>query len=416
MHLGRYSFGIGDRFGRQGRAQLAALIEAKRQGVDIVPVWNKSNREHGIIGTKPADVRNEADAAVQAAGWGGAYFVDADHIGLDNVEAFIETSDFFTIDVAEFTGKRARSADIDSFVEGWRGLVGSHRIDGIREPVELDESRLRDIAGTYLAAVRQAGEIFRHVEARKGPGRFITEVSMDETDAPQTPVELLVILAAIADEGIPAETIAPKFGGRFNKGVDYRGDAAQFAVEFERDLAVIRFAVERFPLPHTLKLSIHSGSDKFSIYGAIAAGIRRFDAGLHVKTAGTTWLEELIGLALAGGDGLGIARDVYGQSLARIDELCGPYATVIDIDRRKLPTVAEVGKWTGEEFAAALRHDPACPAYNPNLRQLLHVGYRVAAELGPRFLAALDRYEPTIAENVTANLYERHIHPLFLVG
>jgi tagaturonate epimerase len=414
MHLGKYSFGIGDRFGRQGRAQLAALIQARQQGVEITPVWNKSNREHGIIGTQPADVRQEADTAVAALGWKGPYFVDADHIGLANVDAFLDASDFFTLDVADFTGKPARPADIDAFVEKHRSLLGSHRIDGMVEPVEIDEPRLGAIAAKYLFAVQQAGEIFRHIEARKGTGRFITEVSMDETDTPQTPVELLVILAAIADEGIPAETIAPKFSGRFNKGVDYVGDVKRFAAEFEQDLAVIRFAVQRFRLPQTLKLSVHSGSDKFSIYKLIGEAIRKFNAGLHLKTAGTTWLEELTGLALAGGEGLEIAKEVYAKSLDRMDELCGPYATVIDIDRTKLPTPTEVGVWDGPRFAAALRHDLTCPQYNLSLRQLLHVGYKTAAEMGPRFLAALDRYEPTIAEQVTTNLYERHIRPLFL--
>jgi len=416
MRLGKYSFGIGDRFGHQGRAQLAALIEANRRGVEITPVWNKSNREHGIIGTKPGDVRKEADAAVKACGWKGPYFVDADHIGLANVDGFIEACDFFTLDVADFTGKAARPAEIDSFIADHRALLGSHRIDGIAEPVELDEPRLRAIAAKYLFAVRQAGEIYRHSESRKGVGRFVTEVSMDETDAPQTPVELLVILAAMAEEGIPAQTIAPKFSGRFNKGVDYVGDVTRFAVEFEQDLAVIRFAVERFRLPQTLKLSVHSGSDKFSIYGAIGAAIRKFDAGLHLKTAGTTWLEELIGLALAGGEGLAIAKEVYTKSFIRIDDLCGPYATVIDIDRTKLPDPEEVCKWDGRRFAGALRHDPTCPQYNLNLRQLLHVGYKVAAEMGPRFLTALQQYKPIIAENVTANLYERHICPLFFVS
>jgi len=416
MCFGKYSMGIGDRFGHQGRAQLAAMIKAAQQGVGITPVWNKSNREHTIIGTQPADVRKEADAAVEAVGWKGPYCVDADHISLGNVDGFIDASDFFTLDVADFTGKPARAADIDSFVDKYRSLLGSHRMEGIAEPVELTEPRLRSIAAKYLFAVQQAGEIFRHVEAVKGPGQFVTEVSMDETDTPQTPVELLVILAAIADEGIPAETIAPKFSGRFNKGVDYVGDVSQFATEFEQDLAVIRFAVQRFRLPPTLKLSIHSGSDKFSIYGPIGRAIRKFNAGLHLKTAGTTWLEELIGLATAGGEGLAIAREVYTTALGRMDELCGPYATVIDIDRKKLPAPEEVRKWSGGQFAAALRHDPSCPQYNPSLRQLLHVGYKVAAEMGPRFLSALEQYEPTIAENVTANLYERHIRPLFLTG
>lgn len=414
MCFGKYSIGIGDRFGRQGKAQLAALMKAAKRGVGITPVWNKSNREHTIIGTQPADVRKEADAAVQAAGWKGPYCVDADHIGLGNVDKFIDASDFFTLDVADFVGKSATAAEIDSFVDKYRDLLGSHTIAGIAEPVQIDESRMRAIAAKYLLAVQQAGEIFRHVEAVKGPGMFVTEVSMDETDSPQTPVELLVILAAIADEGIPAETIAPKFSGRFNKGVDYVGDVSRFAAEFEQDLAVIRFAVEQFPLPHTLKLSVHSGSDKFSIYGPIARAIRKFDAGLHLKTAGTTWLEELIGLAACGGEGLAIAREVYTTALGRMDELCGPYATVIDIDKKKLPTPAEVGKWDGDRFAAALRHDASCPHYNPNLRQLLHVGYKVAAEMGDRFLSALERFEPTIAENVATNLYDRHILPVFV--
>ena len=259
-----------------------------------------------------------------------------------------------------------------------------------------------------------SGPVTAHIEAAKTAGSFITEVSMDETDTPQTPVELLVILAAIADEGIPAQTIAPKFSGRFNKGVDYVGDVSRFAVEFERDLAVIRFAVEQFGLPETLKLSIHSGSDKFSIYRPINEALKKFDAGLHLKTAGTTWLEELIGLALAGGEGLVIAGEVYSKALARMDELCGPYATVIDIDKTKLPAPEDVAKWDGERFAATLRHDPSNRRYNPSFRQLLHVGYKVAAEMGPRFLRALERYEPTIAENVTANLYDRHIRPVFM--
>jgi putative heme-binding domain-containing protein len=125
---------------------------------------------------------------------------------------------------------------------------------------------------------------------------------MDETDSPQTPAELLIILAALSDQHVPIQTIAPKFTGRFNKGVDYVGDVAQFEKEFNDDLAVIAHAIKHFGLPETLKLSVHSGSDKFSIYPAIRRALQRSGAGLHVKTAGTNWLEELIGLAEAGGD------------------------------------------------------------------------------------------------------------------
>jgi hypothetical protein len=242
----------------------------------------------------------------------------------------------------------------------------------------------------------------------------VPEISMDETDFPQTPVELLIILAMIADAKIPIQTIAPKFTGRFNKGVDYVGDVKQFAKEFEEDLAAIAFAVKKYGLPENLKLSVHSGSDKFSIYSAIYKGAKKFNAGVHLKTAGTNWLEELIGLAESGGTGLEIAKEVYAEALAHKDELTAPYATVIDIDDSKLPTAEEVNGWTGKQYAAALRHDQKNPAYNPSFRQLLHVGFKIAAKLGPRYLEALEANEDVVAQNVTANLWERHIKPVFL--
>lgn len=414
MMLEKYSFGTGDRFSHQGKAQLAAVIKAKQQGIDITPVWNKSHREHTIIGTKHADTRKEADDAVKACQWDGSYFVDADHIGLGNVDQFIDSSDFFTLDVADFIGKPADKADVDAFIEKHKQYIGSLSIDGIDEPLEITEEQIREIANKTLLAAQQAGEIYRHIANAKGADNFVTEVSMDETDLPQTPVEMLFILAAIADEKVPAQTIAPKFTGRFNKGVDYVGDVAQFAKEFEEDLAVVAFAVKEFGLPKNLKLSIHSGSDKFSIYGPMKEAMKKFDAGLHIKTAGTTWLEELIGLAMAGGEGLVIAKEIYAEALTRMDELCGPYATVIDIDQAKLPSAQEIKSWDGEQFASALRHDQSCPQFNPNLRQLLHVGYKIAAEMGTRFTDALDKYEETIAANVMENIYERHIKPLFL--
>ncbi len=413
MILEKYSFGIGDRFCHQGKAQLSALMKAKDDGLDITPVWNKSNREHTIIGTRPADTRKEADDAVKTCGWDGPYFVDADHIGLGNVDAFIESSNFFTLDVADFIGRKSDRADVDSFVRKHKKYVGSLAIDGIDQTFKISEGQIKAAAQKFLSAVREAGRIYRHVEAVKGRDNFITEVSMDETDQPQTPAEMLFILTAIADEGIPAQTIAPKFTGRFNKGVDYVGDVACFAREFEADLAVVAFAVRQFGLPENLKLSIHSGSDKFSIYAPISRAMKKFDAGLHVKTAGTTWLEELIGLAMAGGDGLAIAKEVYAKALPRFEELCGPYATVIDIDRAKLPGVEQVAKWDGPAFSSALRHDQSCEQYNLNFRQLLHVAYKVAAEMGKRFTNALDKHADIIAQNVAENIYDRHIRRIF---
>jgi hypothetical protein len=414
MNLPKYSMGIGDRFAHQGKAQLAAFVKARQLGVDVTPVWNKSNREHLIVHSEPPSVRAEADAAVKALAWEGPYFVDADHIGLKTVDGFVATSDFFTIDVADFIGKPAGEDDITSFVAAHAKYAGSLRVPGIDRALDVTSQRIESIARKYLYAVKEAGKVYRHLEKTKGAGTFVPEVSMDETDQPQTPVELLFILAALGAERIPLQTIAPKFTGRFNKGVDYVGDVTQFEREFNDDLAVIAYAIAAFGLPANLKLSVHSGSDKFSIYPAIRRAIRRSGAGLHIKTAGTTWLEELIGLASAGGDGLQIAKDVYAQALDRFDELCGPYASVIDIDKAKLPSPEDVATWDGDRYARTLRHDHSSPHYNVHVRQLLHVGYKVAAQMGERYTRALQAYEAVVAKNVTENLFDRHLKRIFI--
>jgi hypothetical protein len=416
LTLERYSFGVGDRFARQAQAQLRACMLATEKGREVIPVWNKSNREHVIVGSDPATTRAAADAAVKQLGWDKAYHVDADHIRLDTVDRFVPHADFYTIDVADWIGKPANPDTIRSFVRKHAELVGDIVIPGIEEPFEIAAAQIERIAGKYLLAVQEAGRIYRHISREKIGGSFITEVSIDETDQPQTPPELLVILAAIADESIPIQTIAPKFTGRFNKGVDYVGNVAQFEKEFSDDIAVIAFAVKQHGLPASLKLSVHSGSDKFSIYGPMRAALARSGAGLHVKTAGTTWLEELIGLAEGSQTGLKIAKEIYAGAIEHMDELCAPYASVIDIDRTRLPNVERVSKWTAEQFAAALRHDQKNPAYNSHVRQLLHVGYKIAAKMGRRYLDALEESEKAVSRNVTENLYERHLKPLFLNG
>ncbi|MGA2245749.1 MAG: tagaturonate epimerase family protein [Verrucomicrobiota bacterium] len=413
LSLGKFSFGLGDRFAHQGRAQLRACIRAAELGLDLVPVWNKSNREHLFIGTEPSSLRAEAEAAVIALGWKRPFHVDADHIRLETVDRFIAPSDFFTIDVADFIGQPAVPVEIEAFVARHPELTAGLVIPNLAEPLETARADIERMAGKFLVATQEAGRIYRHIAQAKGAAEFITEVSMDETDSPQSPLELLVILAALADENIPLQTIAPKFTGRFNKGVNYAGDLKQFGKEFSGDLAIIAFATRRYPLPASLKLSVHSGSDKFSIYEPIRQALKKFDAGIHLKTAGTTWLEELIGLAEAGGDGLEIAREIYTCAVQHIDEFCAPYEAVIDIDRQKLPSARAVHDWTSGEFVAALRHDPGNPAYNPSFRQLLHVSFKVAARMGPRYYAALEKHEALIAKNVTENLFERHLKPLF---
>lgn len=414
LELGKFSLGMGDRFAHQAAAQLRACVMAAERGAQIVPVWNKSNREHLTIGSEPPSVRAAADAAVKELGWRGAYHVDADHINLGTVDRFIAPSDFFTLDVASAIGKPPEPAALKAFVDRHPELAGEMTLPGVSQPFSMGRAEVERIAGKYLLAVQDAGKIFRHIAGTKGVANFITEISMDETDAPQTPPELLVILVAIADAGIPIQTIAPKFTGRFNKGVDYVGDITQFEREFNDDLGVIAYAIQRYGLPANLKLSVHSGSDKFSIYAPIRRALRKTGAGLHIKTAGTTWLEEVIGLAEAGGKGLVLAKEIYAEALAHLDELCAPYASVIDIRPGRLPDAAQVGQWNSEQFTGALRHDPKNRAFNPDLRQLLHVGYKIAAKKGEAYLGALREFQPIVARNVTENLFDRHIRPLFV--
>jgi hypothetical protein len=412
--LEKYSIGTGDRFGLQGKAQLAAVMKAHTEGVDVAIVWNKSNREHALIGTEPGSVRAEANDAVRSLGWKGGFYVDADHIGLSNVDRFIDASDFFTLDVADFTGKAANISAIDVFVKKYERYTKGLEIPGIASKLDISNEKLRAIAEKYLLAAIEAGRIYAHIESAKGRGNFITEVSMDETDTPQTPGELVFILAALADQGIPAQTIAPKFSGRFNKGVDYVGDPALFEKELDADICVIAWGIKELGLPENLKLSVHSGSDKFSLYPGIRRVMKNRNAGIHLKTAGTTWLEELIGLAESGGEGLSLVKECYRIATYRMAELCKPYATVIDIDPTKLPPVKEVDAWSGEELAERLRHDQGCPQFNPHLRQLLHVSFRIAAEMEERYTRAIEANRLVVNKNVTANLYERHIAKLFL--
>jgi hypothetical protein len=411
--LGKYSIGLGDRFGHQGSAQLKAIIAASEKGIDIIPVWNKSNREHNTIGTQPVDVRIEADSVTKSAGYNNSYFVDADHNNIDTVDRFIECSDFFTIDVASYIGKKAEEKDILEFLSGVEKYTGKLNTAGTKLSFETSKSQIKQFAERYLFAAKKARDIYLKIEKCKGNGNFITEISMDEVGQPQSPVELFFILKMLADENIPVQTIAPKFSGRFNKGVDYVGDPLLFSKEFESDLSVIDFAVKEFGLPENLKMSIHSGSDKFAIYPYIGSIIKKSDKGIHLKTAGTTWLEEVIGLAESGGEALEFVKEIYIKSLEKIDELCAPYADVIDIKKSSLPSKQEVSQWNSARFSDSLKHVPGNSDYNPNMRQLVHVAYKLAALQMKDYFRLLDKNEQIVSKCVYENIFNRHLCRLF---
>jgi len=409
MQLSRFSIGAGDRFGIEGEAQIEAFKALRALGGEADIVWNKSNREHVIIGSTPADQARAAAESVKNAGWDGKWFVDADHITMKTVDWYIPYSNFFTIDVADAIGTPATEKSKVAYLEYAKFLLKNGAA-----PVDVTRSDLETVADKFLAAVQEAGFTYRHIAARKPAGAFVVELSMDETDTPQTPAQVAAILAAVAAENIPISTFAPRFPGRFLKGIDYVGNVADFLNTFEAEMKIMRWAPMALGLPAELKLSVHSGSDKYKLYKGIHEISIRLDAGLHLKTAGTTWLEEIVGLAEAGGDGLIIAKKVYSNAFTRIDELTAPYAEVVAIDRSRLPKPLEVDRWDSSTFVSALRHEKGSKTMNQDMRQLMHVGFRIAAELGKEFINALKDNRESVARNVRGNLFERHLTPIIL--
>ncbi len=411
--LAKYSLGIGDRFAHQGEHLLKAFIEAEKKGVEITPVWNKSYREHKMVHSEPSSVYEEADQSVKKLGWKNSFGVDADHINMDNVQPFIECSNFFTIDVSNYIGKGAPEAEIESFVRKTRSIfLDDFQIKGLSIPIELTAEEIRKTARKFLMAMQEAASVYTYIKSKKKE-EFAVEISIDEVEAPQTTTEFLLILHMIALNSIPIDTIAPKFAGQFNKGVDFEGNLAAFGYGFNDFLVIMQHCVKLFGMKPGLKLSVHTGSDKFSLYPLINSLIKKHDAGLHVKTAGTTWLEEAIGLAKVGGEGLEFMKSVYEEAYKNYDELVSKYVNVLDVNKHNLPTPEEVREWSSEYFVQSLTHNTEAPLFNRDFRQLMHTSYKIAAEKKGKLESLLKLNSEVIGDLVFNNIYTRHITPLF---
>src|ERR1035437_7826639 len=147
--LPRYTFGVGDRFAHQAEAQLRACVMAAERGVEVIPVWNKSNREHTIIASIPASARAAADDAVKALGWSKPYYVDADHINIKTVDKFIDACDFYTIDVADLIGQPSDTAALQAFVKRHPELAGDLRIPGVDRPLHINSNSVVQVVAKY---------------------------------------------------------------------------------------------------------------------------------------------------------------------------------------------------------------------------------------------------------------------------
>ena len=403
IKLKKYSMGIGDRFGLQGNFQLEAFAMLRNKGIAVTPVWNKSHREHLNTHTTPESVRNEALQAVAALNWNLPFHIDADHITMDTVSGYVEHADFFTIDVAREIQSPGANDGSEESIDAFSRISHPDFLGS------FSRDYLMELHSKYQTAVREASRIYRFIQDRKKD--FITEISMDEVPHYQSPRELYFILFLLAHHGIRIQTIAPKFPGRFNKGVDYDGSTDEFSKHFENYLLAVRSARENFNMEEELKLSIHTGSDKFSLYPVMGRLIRKHNMGIHLKTAGTTWLEEVIGLAEAGETDF-VCR-LYAVALDRFDELTANYDQVLNIDRDQLPSCHDLSRLNGASLAAVIRHDKDNPGYDPNVRQLLHTAYKIAAEQIDEYSNLVKVHAALIGRGVRDNILHRHLLSLF---
>ncbi len=409
----KYSFGIGDRFEKQGKYLLDAFCDIKRMGIDVTPVWNKSNREHKTVNSKPDSVRIEAQNAAEVLAWTEEYFVDADHVNRDLLDDYIRSADFFTIDVASKIGQTVDSNEKRRVFVRNESYIGKQNIEGVDLGSPITREVIDLVVDKFYQSILEVESCYQYIKDQKD-APFIIEVSMDEVDEAQSIAEFFFILKMLADHNIPVNNIAPKFTGDFYKGIDYAGDHRLFEIIFEQQLMIIKYAIKHFNLPADLKLSVHTGSDKYSLYPIINRLIKKHDIGIHLKTAGTTWLEEVIGLCRAGGPALELVKTISKNAIERFEELTGPYESVLDITRSALPTKEQLDSWSAEQYILALTHDPSNANYNPDFRQLIHTTYKIAAEHKQELVRLLEENEKLIGSHVKANILNKHLIPLFM--
>jgi hypothetical protein len=396
------SAGMGDRLGLATAGHVRAMLAVGR---GIAPIFaQQSIREMTRTNRTPQQVMDDATWGTFAAGWHGVVGADADHL---KTPADIDTTlaagfSFFTIDpsahvdsAADTDTPQALHAKFDALpwdVLDDSGQSATARYVGHTFAIEdhritVDQEALLRAAVKYGRAIAHVRRMFAHLASVSAGRPFDLEVSVDETDTPTTPAEHLYVATEMRRLGIHWVSLAPRFVGRFEKGVDYIGDLA----EFEREFAV-HAAIARHVGPY--KLSLHSGSDKFSIYG-IAAHLAR---GLvHLKTAGTSYLEALRALSTASP---GLFREIYVFSRERYDTDRLTYHVSARLDRAPAPETLSDAQLPGllEDFDA---------------RQILHVTFGsvlTSPELSPRFRAALVANQAAYDACLETH-FKRHLEP-----
>jgi len=290
LHLSP-SFGFGDRLGLATRGHIEALRNTQHA---ILPIFaQQSVRENARVGRTPQQVMDNAKRAVESAHWDKPWGADADHLkSLDDLPSFVDAGyTFFTVDPGEYVDNSADADPLDVLQKKvtdveWKKLSALYLSGDSNQPwAQVDAENLLRAQVKYGRAIQHAASMFNRLSQMKDDFDF--EVSVDETDSPTTPLEHFFIANELTRLGVKFTSLAPRFIGRFEKGVDYIGDLNLLDVELAKHAAVTAHF-------GTYKLSLHSGSDKFSVYPLI---VKHWGERIHVKTAGTSYLEALRVLA-----------------------------------------------------------------------------------------------------------------------
>ena len=358
------SVGLGDRLGLATPGHVSALRASE---TEMAPIFvQQSMREMERTGRSPRQVMDDATWGIFAEGWHEGFGADADHLKTTaDIDLCVEAGyTLFTFDPGDHVDDSAENAgpsELRSKVEKlpWdkledtpadvRSRYLNRTFDFEGHKVSFDEEVLYRAATKYGHAVVHAAVLYRHLTRAAGDRGFEVEVSVDETESPTTHAQHVYIATELRRLGVRWVSLAPRYEGRFEKGVDYIGDIE----EFEAGLAV-HAAIARSEEPY--KLSLHSGSDKFSIYPAVA---RQTQGLVHLKTAGTSYLEAL--RVVAGLDA-GLFRDVYAFARKRYEEEKASYHVSASLEKTPEPRDVD------DEGLSGLLEDP-------DARQILHVTF-----------------------------------------
>jgi hypothetical protein len=401
----RKSIGCGDRLGLATPGHIRAV-----RGTGVAPIFaQQSIREMARTQRTPQQVMDDATWGVFREGWRKGFGSDADHLkATGDIDACADAGfTLFTIDPGEYVDNSAATDSLDTLtrkVEGlpWADLESSPQAtraaflrkeydlgEGLR--LSFSEEELLRAAAKYGRAVAHTTRMYRHLAARMGDRPFELEVSVDETETPTTACEHCYVASELKRLGVSWVGLAPRFVGRFEKGVDYIGDKAEFEAEFIKHVAIARYF-------GPYKLSLHSGSDKFSIY-PIAA--RCAGELVHLKTAGTSYLEALRTIADTDPP---LFREILAFAFKHYEQDRASYH--VSADPTKLPGPAH---YADADLAGVLALFEG--------RQLLHVTFGsvlTAQDVDgrPRFrdrlLAALARDEEAYYATLEAH-FQRHL-------